>query len=80
MVLSKVIFVCLLLTAATIGNCSAADSICQYLEEDLEGGDGFCSSKDLLGKELEKDLELNGLKNLKKCCGASDNFKYECVS
>ena len=59
---------------------SSTDSICQqYLKEDLEDSDGFCLSKDLLGKKLEDDLEINDLKNLKKCCGASDNFKYECV-
>ena len=38
--------------------------------------DDFCNTAGLSGKKLEDDLSWN---NLKKCCGVSDNFKYDCV-
>ena len=37
--------------------------------------DDFCNTAGLSGKKLEDDLSSN---NLKKCCGISDHFKYDC--
>ena len=38
--------------------------------------DDFCNMAGLSGKKLEDDLSWN---DLKKCCGVSNHFKYDCV-
>ena len=66
-----------LIFATLIWTQISAD-ICEETLQQLVTGneDDYCNTAGLSGKKLENDLAWN---DLKKCCGASDNFKYDCV-